>query len=112
MALIDLPFDGGTLSFEINDANLAEVLSPKPSRPIADLDTAIAAALDSPIGQEPLQKWVKPGDKVLIISDDNTRLTPADRMIPPISGPAEPGRGARWGHPLHHGPGHPPLHDR
>jgi nickel-dependent lactate racemase len=84
MALIDLPFDGGTLSFEINDANLAEVLSPKPSRPIADLDTAIAAALDSPIGQEPLQKWVKPGDKVLIISDDNTRLTPADRMIPPM----------------------------
>ena len=94
MALINLPFDNGNLSFEINDANLAEVLSPKPSQPIADLDAAIAAALDSPIGQAPLQKLVKPGDKVLIISDDNTPVYacgPHDTSHP---GPAQSGRGA------------------
>ena len=37
-----------------------------------------------PIGQPPIEQWVKPSDRVLLVSDDNTRLTPADRMIPPL----------------------------
>lgn len=84
MTAVSIPFGGQTVSFEIPAENLAEVLSPKPSRPIEDLDGAIRSALDRPIGQEPIERWVKPTDRVLIVSDDNTRLTPVNRMIPPL----------------------------
>ena len=84
MARIELPFGGKTLSFEIDEANLAEVLSPGESKPIDDLEAAINAALDEPIDHEPIGEWVKPQAKVLIISDDNTRFTPSNRIIPPL----------------------------
>ncbi len=84
MANVAIPFDGNPLSFAVPDRNLAEVLSPKPSTPVSDLKRAIKEALDSPIGQDPLEKWVQPGDRVILISDDNTRLTPADCIIPPL----------------------------
>jgi nickel-dependent lactate racemase len=57
------------------------VLSPKPTRPVADLAAAIRTALDQPIGQPRLDQWVRPHDRVLIVSDDITRLTPCDRII-------------------------------
>ncbi len=82
MANVTIPFDGRPVTFGVSDRNLAEILSPKPSTPLSDLDLAIDAALDAPIGQEPLGKWVKPDDRVMIACDDNTRLTPADRIIP------------------------------
>ncbi|HSO17806.1 MAG TPA: nickel-dependent lactate racemase [Desulfosarcina sp.] len=84
MATVTIPFAGQPTTFDVPDPNLAEVLSPRPSTPLTDLDRAIEAALDNPIGQEPLEKWVKPEDRVVIVSDDNTRLTPADRIIPPL----------------------------
>lgn len=84
MANVTLPFDNTSYSFEVDDRNLAEILSPSPSVVLADLDRAIGAALDAPINQEIIPHWVKPTDRVIIVSDDNTRLTPADRMLPPL----------------------------
>lgn len=84
MAKVRFPFDGGEYSLEVEDKNLSEILSPRPSQPLADLDRAIEEALDDPIGQELLEKWVKPTDRVMIVSDDNTRLTPSDRILPPL----------------------------
>lgn len=84
MATVTIPFDGKPLGFEVPDANLAQVLKPNPSIALRDLDAAIESALADPIGQPPIEEWVKPTDRVLIVSDDNTRFTPADRMIPPL----------------------------
>jgi lactate racemase len=84
MAIVTIPFDGKALDFEVPDANLAEVLHPNPSTPLQDLEGAIEAALAKPIGQPAIEQWVKPTDRVLLVSDDNTRLTPVDRMIPPL----------------------------
>jgi nickel-dependent lactate racemase len=84
MTTVTIPFDGAPLRFEVPDANLCEVLSPNPCAPLADLDAAIEAALAEPLGQAPIEEWVRPGDRVLLVSDDVTRLTPADRMIPPL----------------------------
>lgn len=84
MTLVTIPFGGRPLGFDVPDANLAEILSPHPSRPLENLSAAIEEALDRPIGQEALEHRVKPGDRVLIISDDITRLTPSDRLIPPL----------------------------
>jgi nickel-dependent lactate racemase len=84
MATVTIPFDGKPLSLEVPDANLSQVLHPNPSVPLGDLDAAIETALASPIEQAPIEQWVRPGDRVLLVSDDNTRLTPAEGMIPPL----------------------------
>jgi lactate racemase len=82
MASVTIPFNGSPLTFDVPDRNLAEVLSPQPSTPLPDLDRSIEAALARPIKQKPLETLVKPGDRVMLVSDDVTRLTPVDRIIP------------------------------
>jgi len=82
MTILTIPFGGQPHKLEVPDRNLAEVLSPRPSRAVLDLDAAIKAALDTPVAQSPLEAWVKPGDRVVIVSDDATRLTPVHRMLP------------------------------
>lgn len=84
MAILTIPFAGEPRALEIPDRNLAEVLSPRPRAALADLDAAIEAALDAPLGQPALEAWVKATDRVMLVSDDTTRLTPAHRMIPPL----------------------------
>lgn len=84
MTNVTFPFDGKPYSFEVPERNLLEVLSPRPSVPLSDLDWAIKDALEAPINQKTLEEWVKPTDSVVIVSDDNTRLTPADRILPSI----------------------------
>ena len=76
MATVTIPFDDNPVIFGVPDRNLAEILSPRPSTPLSDLEHAIDAALEVPIGQARLEKWVKPNDRVIIVRDDNTRLTP------------------------------------
>jgi nickel-dependent lactate racemase len=84
MAILTIPFGGESQNLEIPDRNLSEVLTPRPSQALADLDAAIKAALDAPIGHPRLEAWVKATDRVILVSDDTTRLTPAHRMIPPL----------------------------
>lgn len=84
MAEIFMPFDGKMVGVNIPDGNLAEVLTPGETKTIRDLDGAMERALDNPINQAPLEEMVKPSDRVVLISDDNTRLTPVHRMIPPL----------------------------
>ena len=84
MTTLTIPFGGKPRELEVPDRNLAEVLSPKPSKPLPDLDAAIETALDAPIGQPPLEARVEPQDRVLIVSDDGTRLTPVYRMLPAL----------------------------
>lgn len=81
---ITLPWENTETSFSVPEANLAEVLSPNHCPALPDLATAVAGTLDAPIGLPPMSQWVKPTDKVLIISDDNTRLTPAAVILPPL----------------------------
>ena len=84
MTSVTIPFNGKPLSFSVPEQNLIEVLSPKPSVVLSNLEAAIDKALDHPIDQPPLKQWVKPEDRVILVSDDNTRLTPSDRIIPPL----------------------------
>jgi len=84
MTQVSIPFDGKPYTFEVADENLIEVLSPVESSPVGDLDAEIHRALSNPIGQAPLGEWIKPTDTVLLVSDDNTRLTPSDKIVPPM----------------------------
>lgn len=84
MTQFTIPFDGKPIRLDVPDRNLAEVLSPKPGQCIKDLAAEIERVLSHPINQEPIENRVKSSDRVLLVSDDNTRLTPVDRMIPPL----------------------------
>jgi len=81
---IQIPFGGRPYLFSIPPENLAQVLRPAAPAPLADLGAAVESALDHPIGQPPLKSWVRTSDRVVLVCDDNTRLTPAERIIPPL----------------------------
>ncbi|MGE5632285.1 MAG: nickel-dependent lactate racemase [Caulobacteraceae bacterium] len=50
--------------------------------PIENFDKVLLERLDTPIGCSPLKDQIKKGDKVLIIIDDNTRITPVNKILP------------------------------
>jgi len=84
MAEVTIPFEGKPHRFHVPDKNLAEVLSPRSFPSVENLEAEIEKALDRPIRQNPLEEIVKSADRVLLVSDDNTRSTPVDRMIPAL----------------------------
>ena len=49
---------------------------------MADVKEEVIRALERPIGSGPLREIVKGAGKVVIVADDNTRLTPTDRILP------------------------------
>jgi nickel-dependent lactate racemase len=52
--------------------------------PVTDPETVIEAALDAPIGSPPLEELARGAQRVVILVDDMTRPTPADRLLPAI----------------------------
>ncbi|MBF0530544.1 MAG: nickel-dependent lactate racemase, partial [Deltaproteobacteria bacterium] len=84
MVQLKIPFGESALHFEIPEENLSGVFSPQSTPPLEHLEEAIQSALDHPLGQPPIEKRLRPSDRVLIISDDNTRFTPADLIIPAL----------------------------
>lgn len=68
----------------------ARVVEPNHVEKAVDPQQMIRDALDHPIDSLPIEKMVKPGQKVCIISDDNTRFTPVDlilhEMLPRLEG--------------------------
>lgn len=53
----------------------------RPARRPEDPAAAVRAALDQPVGAPPIEQTVRPGQKVCIISDDNTRMTPVSLIL-------------------------------
>ncbi|MBV5349738.1 DUF2088 domain-containing protein, partial [bacterium] len=51
---------------------------------LADLTQEIARALSQPIGSKPLRELAQGAKKVVLVADDNTRLTPTDKIIPAL----------------------------
>jgi len=68
----------------IPDTNLMACLAPRvlePSRPVADL---VAEALDHPFASPTLEALASPSSRVLILTDDITRQTPASEILPSV----------------------------
>ena len=82
MPRLAIPYVNRLLDVEVPDRNLVFDESPRNVPPVPDFDGALRAALSRPIGSPPLRDLVKAGQKVIIISDDNTRVTPTKRIIP------------------------------
>ncbi|MEW6232755.1 MAG: nickel-dependent lactate racemase [Chloroflexota bacterium] len=80
---VTLPFtDMASLSFALDERNLGEVVRPAPVAAVPDEAAAITTALDAPLGTPALEEMVRPGQRVLILSDDNTRPTPVHKILP------------------------------
>ena len=79
---VELPYGKGTIHADVPAKNLIGVYSPKDIRPVADVKGEVIRALKNPIGSRPLRELAKGARKAVIVADDNTRLTPTDKIIP------------------------------
>lgn len=89
MAKIQVPFEtaeeiGVLLDLEIPEQNLVESFVPEEPLALADVTSATAYAIEHPLGSKPLSRMIREGDKVTIITENQFRAAPADRMLPPI----------------------------
>ena len=86
MTHIELPYtDERKLPVEIPDGCVVAIYEPRAVGATQAVGTLIKEALDHPLHSQRLEERVQAGDKILIICDDLTRPTPADRLIPPAS---------------------------
>lgn len=79
---VQLPYGQTEVEVTVPSQNLIGVYSPKDVAPVADLPQEIVRCLENPIGTKPLRELVQGVKNVVIVADDNTRLTPTDKIIP------------------------------
>jgi len=79
---VTLPYGKETVHVNIPFRNLIGVYSPKDVSPVSDVRAEVMRSLSSPIGCNPLGELLKGAGSVVIVADDNTRLTPTDKIIP------------------------------
>ena len=77
-----LPYGHKNIELFVPEENLIGVYSPKDVESVADVEKEVLRAIANPIGTKPLCELVKGAKKVAIVADDNTRLTPTDKIIP------------------------------
>lgn len=82
MPQLKIPYVNRMLEVEIPDQNVVFDVSPCNVPPAPDFEGTLRTALSNPIGTPPLRDLLKPGQKVIVISDDNTRVTPTKRITP------------------------------
>ncbi len=80
--MIGIPYVDQIMEVDIPEKNLIFDLSPRDVPLVKEYGEAIRKALANPIGTPPLYELVRPGQKVIIISDDNTRVTPTKQIVP------------------------------
>ncbi len=79
---VTLPYGNEMVDVKIPGANLIGVYSPRDVTPVANVKNEMVRAINNPIASKPLKQLVKGAAKVVILADDNTRLTPTDKIIP------------------------------
>jgi len=77
-----LPYGDKSIYVEIPERNILCTSSPNDVLGVKDEVKEIERAIKKPIGYDSLFKHMKPSDKVVIVSDDNTRITPVHMIIP------------------------------
>jgi nickel-dependent lactate racemase len=79
---IRIPYGSKTIAIDIAPDNLIGIYSPHESQPVTDIHAEILRAISCPIATKPLRELATGAKKVVLVADDNTRLTPTDRIIP------------------------------
>ena len=81
---VSLPYGKETIEVEISEKNVLGIYSPKDIPAVADLTGEISRALSSPLGCSPLKELAQDAKSVVIVADDNTRLTPTHLIVPQL----------------------------
>ena len=72
------------LTLDIPAENIIFDVRPLDVPSVADWDGTLLEALAHPIGTPKLEELVRPGQRVVLIVDDNTRPTPVNRIVPVV----------------------------
>ena len=64
----------GTKTFELDDARVLKEVVTQEFPPMQDIKQGVLDAIYNPIGLEPIDKIIKPGDTVAFICNDLTRV--------------------------------------
>jgi lactate racemase len=70
------------INLNINEQAIRYEIRPRDIRTTDDIQEEVRRALSCPINSKRLKDLVKKGDKVVILADDITRLTPTKQIIP------------------------------
>ena len=81
---VTLPYGAENIPVSIPAVNLIGVFSPNAVEAVDDMKAEILRALRHPIGSAPLAELVRGKEKIILVADDNTRLTPTHVIIPVI----------------------------
>jgi len=72
---IELAIDSSRLAFDLQPADVEVSTDPR---------AEVRRALDEPVASPPLRELVSAGQKVFVIGDDATRITPTDLIVPMV----------------------------
>jgi len=81
---ITLPYGSEFVSIRLPRRNLLDVLEPGDAPEVKNPAETMRQALRCPVGTPPLRDLVKPGQRVLVLVDDNTRPTPVHEVLPAL----------------------------
>jgi len=81
---IELPFGSRFVKIEVPRRTLIAIVEPHQLQAAVDGTVEAERALRNPIGKRQISNLVKKGSRVVILSEDNTRPTPVDEILPPI----------------------------
>ena len=84
METIRIPYGNATKQFRLPKENLIGVYSPHDFAAVPDVSSEVIRAIHQPIGTLTIRELAKGAQTVVLVADDNTRLTPADRIIPVV----------------------------
>jgi nickel-dependent lactate racemase len=79
-----VPYGKSTLEFSLPPGMRSFQAVSRPAPPLADPKGAIAAALENPLGSQPVRKLARAGTRVCIVFTDITRACPDHLLVPPI----------------------------
>lgn len=81
---ISFPYGNIIAEVQVDQDRVMGVYSPKDIGAVADIKAEIRRALSAPIDSAPLRELAKGKKNAVLVADDNTRLTPADSIIPAL----------------------------
>ena len=79
--IFELDYGNEKLKVDIPEANLLEVISSKPIKPVSDPAKSITESLKSPIGCPPLSEKIRGRRNVCIVISDVTRAAPTKLIL-------------------------------
>ncbi|MCJ7610357.1 nickel-dependent lactate racemase, partial [Candidatus Bathyarchaeota archaeon] len=81
---IELPYGHEKSTLNLDDRRLVGVYSPTDAEAVPDVSSEVVRSLENPIGMGSLRSVVRPGKRVAIAVDDNTRVTPVRSFLQPL----------------------------